>query len=456
MELLHRIGASLYMFTLPLGWEGWDRFSTLCSGLVCIASWFASSLLCTVEGDEFWTLALTLELGGLLGLMPATEGFWSTLNLLLGSRMLVFEDRARSALPRYVGLSLKTVFATCSGGGSIAAVRRGFGRPRDIFLARSFAIQFLHFTAQTIAASVLLASFVFFVRNIVLIGSYRAVIRLQRMYAKAYIKPRQVTVSNLGDHAPGECIVCLGELSDDDGRGLLRLICGHVFHVDCIDGWLNRREACPLCRGPVRNLRGCVLLRQKDVPTKPSPAISDASTAATDDRYADIIHDIHIDIFVEPDRNTQALSDLNDALTFTYGRDASRAEPEPSDGDESIPDEFEHGASQEPENGASQAGLSGREILLTLEEIHALDIDSMASRSENCTIPAESENCLSQEGHTGIEIDDLSLTFNHIVHWADTQTGEDHGPDHEQPNTRIDIDVWIAQCASDSQAGHVL
>ncbi|ESX01391.1 hypothetical protein HPODL_00787 [Ogataea parapolymorpha DL-1] len=45
----------------------------------------------------------------------------------------------------------------------------------------------------------------------------------------------------------GMCAICLDNLLDDDEvRGL---ICGHVFHADCVDPWLvNRRGCCPMCK----------------------------------------------------------------------------------------------------------------------------------------------------------------------------------------------------------------
>lgn len=45
----------------------------------------------------------------------------------------------------------------------------------------------------------------------------------------------------------GTCAICLDSLDDEDiVRGL---ICGHVFHLDCIDPWLiNRKACCPMCK----------------------------------------------------------------------------------------------------------------------------------------------------------------------------------------------------------------
>ncbi|ODV88148.1 hypothetical protein CANARDRAFT_26306 [[Candida] arabinofermentans NRRL YB-2248] len=45
----------------------------------------------------------------------------------------------------------------------------------------------------------------------------------------------------------GVCAICLDNLeNEDDVRGL---ICGHVFHSECVDPWLiNRRGCCPMCK----------------------------------------------------------------------------------------------------------------------------------------------------------------------------------------------------------------
>ncbi|KAI3707722.1 hypothetical protein L6452_26351 [Arctium lappa] len=47
-----------------------------------------------------------------------------------------------------------------------------------------------------------------------------------------------------------ECAVCLAEFQHDEK---LRMIpnCAHVFHIDCIDVWLQNNPNCPLCRNSI-------------------------------------------------------------------------------------------------------------------------------------------------------------------------------------------------------------
>lgn len=44
-----------------------------------------------------------------------------------------------------------------------------------------------------------------------------------------------------------ECAVCLNEFQEEER---LRIIpnCTHMFHIDCIDVWLQRNSNCPICR----------------------------------------------------------------------------------------------------------------------------------------------------------------------------------------------------------------
>jgi RING-H2 zinc finger domain len=51
------------------------------------------------------------------------------------------------------------------------------------------------------------------------------------------------------------CSICLNAFAEepaictgDDETGKLRVLpCQHIFHKQCVDAWLHRRNACPLC-----------------------------------------------------------------------------------------------------------------------------------------------------------------------------------------------------------------
>ncbi|XP_073098652.1 RING-H2 finger protein ATL47-like isoform X2 [Elaeis guineensis] len=52
----------------------------------------------------------------------------------------------------------------------------------------------------------------------------------------------------VGAKEPFDCAVCLSEFEANDKLRLLP-ICGHAFHISCIDTWLLSNSTCPLCRG---------------------------------------------------------------------------------------------------------------------------------------------------------------------------------------------------------------
>lgn len=62
-------------------------------------------------------------------------------------------------------------------------------------------------------------------------------------------KFRKAGINNIdfGERSISECAVCLNEFKEGEK---LRIMpnCGHVFHIDCIDVWLQSNDNCPLCR----------------------------------------------------------------------------------------------------------------------------------------------------------------------------------------------------------------
>lgn len=54
-----------------------------------------------------------------------------------------------------------------------------------------------------------------------------------------------------------DCVICMEEFASANGSDVVRLRCGHTFHVRCIVGWAissstnTGRGLCPICRQPI-------------------------------------------------------------------------------------------------------------------------------------------------------------------------------------------------------------
>lgn len=74
-----------------------------------------------------------------------------------------------------------------------------------------------------------------------------------------------------------ECAVCLNEFQEEEK---LRMIpnCAHVFHIDCIDVWLQNNANCPLCRTSISSstCRFPVdqIIAPSSTPQDPNPVVS--------------------------------------------------------------------------------------------------------------------------------------------------------------------------------------
>lgn len=67
-----------------------------------------------------------------------------------------------------------------------------------------------------------------------------------------------------------ECAVCLNEFQEEEK---LRIMpnCAHVFHIDCIDIWLQNNANCPLCRNSISANNSGFTLDQIMAPISSSP-----------------------------------------------------------------------------------------------------------------------------------------------------------------------------------------
>jgi len=52
----------------------------------------------------------------------------------------------------------------------------------------------------------------------------------------------------LAREGPDTCAICCGGYSEQDNITILPCHQRHYFHRQCIDEWLSRVDACPLCK----------------------------------------------------------------------------------------------------------------------------------------------------------------------------------------------------------------
>ncbi|KAG0453612.1 hypothetical protein HPP92_024916 [Vanilla planifolia] len=78
-----------------------------------------------------------------------------------------------------------------------------------------------------------------------------------------------------------ECAVCLSEFSEGEKiRGLP--LCGHRFHIDCIDMWLHSHSTCPLCRAAIEGAKEVDPLCSNGIPAI-DHAASSVATVRTEE-----------------------------------------------------------------------------------------------------------------------------------------------------------------------------
>ncbi|KAJ4808418.1 RING/U-box superfamily protein [Rhynchospora pubera] len=77
-----------------------------------------------------------------------------------------------------------------------------------------------------------------------------------------------------------QCAICLSFLEEEE---MVRQLpeCKHLFHVECIDKWLNSHATCPLCRSSVGDqIAGCEI----DLEAQPSTSVVGARVEETEVR----------------------------------------------------------------------------------------------------------------------------------------------------------------------------
>ena len=69
---------------------------------------------------------------------------------------------------------------------------------------------------------------------------------------KDLIRNKATKFTNLESEVE-DCSICLDKFKDTPKKQVAQLNCSnmHIFHVDCIETWVDTNNICPLCREPI-------------------------------------------------------------------------------------------------------------------------------------------------------------------------------------------------------------
>jgi hypothetical protein len=60
------------------------------------------------------------------------------------------------------------------------------------------------------------------------------------------------------------CSVCMAEYEENEALAML-VACGHHFHWNCINQWLEQSDTCPLCRGTIPEFGGIDVCNREQI-----------------------------------------------------------------------------------------------------------------------------------------------------------------------------------------------
>mmetsp|Transcript_20906 Transcript_20906/g.65345 ORF Transcript_20906/g.65345 Transcript_20906/m.65345 type:complete len:362 (+) Transcript_20906:69-1154(+) len=149
--------------------------------------------------------------------------------------------------------------------------------PSDDFLTEQFVR-----TEVSIIGLSLASSLIVFLVHYCIMQEGAELRRTGRKIRRIFWKPPKAALvfcDDLAEAAPGECAICLDQLATLPSElavapvdplkvlpmhGLLRLPCGHCYHGECMDRWMEREVNCPMCRKSIGSLAHCsrLCLRQ--------------------------------------------------------------------------------------------------------------------------------------------------------------------------------------------------
>ncbi|KAH0463662.1 hypothetical protein IEQ34_008244 [Dendrobium chrysotoxum] len=83
-----------------------------------------------------------------------------------------------------------------------------------------------------------------------LLSRERNDLEMQRWIPTLKYHKKEAGVGGEEEEMTLECVICLSPF--DEGEEIMQLpLCRHLFHIACIDLWLNTHNNCPICRSIV-------------------------------------------------------------------------------------------------------------------------------------------------------------------------------------------------------------
>ncbi|KAI3994299.1 hypothetical protein MKX01_012556 [Papaver californicum] len=112
-----------------------------------------------------------------------------------------------------------------------------------------------------------------------------------------------------------DCVICLSCFEEDEmGRNLPK--CSHVFHVECIDIWLQSHSCCPICRAPVGPDKATTVINSMSLSTAPTEeaGIQDEAAAALSHDQLAVVSTDHGNSPTEISTSNSRIENIKDSL----------------------------------------------------------------------------------------------------------------------------------------------
>ncbi|KAI3839043.1 hypothetical protein MKX03_028681 [Papaver bracteatum] len=123
-----------------------------------------------------------------------------------------------------------------------------------------------------------------------------------------------------------DCVICLSCFEEDEmGRNLPK--CSHVFHVECIDMWLQSHSCCPICRALVGPDKATTVINSLSISSTPTEAagVQDEEAALSHQELSVVSTDANspTELSIHSTTSNSNMENVKDSLSAQAGRTLS-------------------------------------------------------------------------------------------------------------------------------------